>query len=141
MRIRSFALATALGAVSLIGIAHAAGADAPRETITPAFRYPIANVTNKSLTAIIVDYPPSGKTPIHRHGKAFVVGYVLQGAIRSKLDNGKEQVFHAGESWSELPGARHYVSENASDTEPAKLLAVFVSDLKQQNLVDFDKKK
>jgi hypothetical protein len=30
------------------------------------------------------------------------------------------------ESFSELPGDRHRVSANASETEPAKLLAVFV---------------
>jgi nucleoside-diphosphate-sugar epimerase len=31
-----------------------------------------------------------------------------------------------GESFSEFPGDRHAVSANASDTEPARLLAVFI---------------
>lgn len=115
-------------------------ATAPRETITPAYQYPIANVPGKTITAIVVDYAPGGKSPSHRHGEAFVVGYVLQGAIRSQVNNGESRVYHAGESWTETPGAHHKVSENASDTEPAKLLAIFVADAKDKNLVTWDKK-
>lgn len=146
MKIRSFALTTVFaafaGGVTATTTVLAAGPDAfpIRETTTTAFAYTIANVPGKKLTALIVSYPPGGKTPPHRHGSAFVVGYVLSGAIRSKLDNGKEQVFHAGESWTEEPGAHHVVSDNASDTEPAKLLAVFVADAKDDNLVTLDKK-
>ena len=40
--------------------------------------------------------------------------------------NGK--VYRAGESFFETPGAYHRISENASTTEPARLLAVFVLD-------------
>ena len=73
-------------------------AGAQREAITPAFAYPIANVPGKTMTALIVTYAPGAKTPAHRHGQAFVVGYVLEGAIRSKLDNGEERVYRVGES-------------------------------------------
>jgi hypothetical protein len=34
-----------------------------------------------------------------------------------------------------MPGDHHAVSANASDTEPAKLLAVFVVDTNETNLV------
>jgi quercetin dioxygenase-like cupin family protein len=84
---------------------------------------------------MVVTYAPGSKSPPHRHGQAFVVGYVLEGAIRSQIDNGKAQVFHAGESWTEKPGVHHTVSENASETKPARLLAVFVADTKDKNLV------
>lgn len=113
---------------------------APRETIIPAFNYPIANVKGKNMTAIIVDYPAGGTTPAHRHGKAFVVGYVLEGAIKSRLNNGEEKIYKAGESWTEVPNTHHSVSENASKTEPAKLLAIFVADKNQKDLVTLDKK-
>ncbi|MEX3632829.1 cupin domain-containing protein [Paraburkholderia sp. BR14320] len=113
---------------------------APHETIAPAFAVPIANVPGKTMTALVVDYAPGGKSAPHRHGQAFVVGYVLSGAIRSRVDNGGERVYHAGESWTEKPGAHHKVSENASTTEPAKLLAIFVADTNDQHLVTFDKK-
>lgn len=112
--------------------------NAPRETITPAFNYPIANVKGKNMTGIIVDYPAGGTTPAHRHGQAFVVGYVLEGAIKSRLNNGEEKIYKAGESWTETPGTHHSVSENASKTEPAKLLAIFVADKSQKDLVKMD---
>jgi quercetin dioxygenase-like cupin family protein len=118
----------------------ASSATAPRETIAPAFVEPIANVPGKTMTALIVDYAPGGKTPAHRHGQAFVVGYVLSGAIRSQVDGGETHVYHAGEHWTEKPGAHHTVSENASDTEPARLLAIFVADSKDKDLVTVDKK-
>ncbi|MGQ0501057.1 MAG: cupin domain-containing protein [Panacagrimonas sp.] len=113
---------------------------APRESVAPAFAHPIANVPGKSLIAAVVTYPPGGKTPSHSHAKsAFITGYVLSGSIRSQVDDGPVQVFKAGESWSEQPGARHVVSENASATEPAKLLAIFVVDSAETELTTIDK--
>lgn len=116
-------------------------AAAAAETITPAFAEAIANVPGKKMTALVVDYAPGGKSSPHRHGKAFVVAYVLSGAIRSGVDGKEAQVFHAGEHWIEKPGAHHTVSENASDTEPARLLAIFVADTNDNKLVTFDHKK
>jgi quercetin dioxygenase-like cupin family protein len=65
---------------------------------------------------------------------------VLQGAIRSQVDGGEARVFHAGESWTEAPGAHHMISENASSTKPAKLLAIFVADDNDKDLVMWDKR-
>jgi quercetin dioxygenase-like cupin family protein len=110
-------------------------------SVTPAFSEPIPNIPGKSLIAVVVTYPPGGKTPPHHHaGSAFVTGYVLSGAIRSQVDGGKVQIFQAGESFAENPGARHDVSENASETEPAKLLAIFVVDSKDTALTTMDAK-
>ena len=60
---------------------------------------------------------------------------MLEGAVVSKVNDGPETVYRAGESFSELPGDRHAVSRNASPTERARLLAVFVVDTAQTNLV------
>jgi quercetin dioxygenase-like cupin family protein len=142
MKIRKLIATLALAGLSLAGSTQsvfAADTAVVHETITPAFSEAIANVPGKTMTALVVDYAPGGKSLAHRHGQAFVVGYVLSGAIRSRIGNGEEHVFHAGESWSEQPGAHHTVSENASDTEPAKLLAIFVADTKDKKLVVFDK--
>ncbi len=93
----------------------------------------------KTLVAAVVSYPPGGKTPAHRHaGSAFVTAYVLSGAIRSRVEGEPAHVFHAGESWSEQPGAHHVVSQNASATMPAKLLAIFVVDSGDAALTVFD---
>jgi quercetin dioxygenase-like cupin family protein len=83
----------------------------------------------KSLIGVVVNYPPGGATPAHHHAPpSFITAYVLSGAIRSQVNDGKVQVFHTGESWTEPPGAHHQISENASATEPASLLAIFVVD-------------
>ncbi|ABE34539.1 cupin domain protein [Paraburkholderia xenovorans LB400] len=141
MYTRKLIAAVALAGLSLTAVSHNLFAEEPaatRETITPAFAEAIANVPGKKMTALIVEYAPGGKSPAHRHGQAFVVGYVLSGAIRSQVNNGEEKVFHAGEHWTENPGVHHTESENASATEPAKLLAIFVADSKDKQLVTFD---
>lgn len=113
---------------------------APRETVVPAFSNPITNIPGKQLVAVVVTYPPGGKTPTHSHAKsAFITGYVLSGAIRCQVDNGLVQVFKAGQSWTENPGAHHVVSENASGTEPATLLAIFVVDSSESELTTIDR--
>ena len=133
----------AVAALLMLGLAPmlappARAADAPRETVAPAYAYPIANVPGKTITSLIVTYPPGGKTPSHRHGRAFVVAYVLEGSVRSQVDKGPVRTYKAGESWTENPGAVHAVSENASATEPAKILAVLIHDAKAKDLVTFD---
>ena len=116
-------------------------AQSPPGTVAPAFREAIPNVPGKSLIAAVVTYPPGGKTPPHHHARsAFVTGYVLSGEIRSQVDDGKVQVFKAGEHFSESPGALHRVSENASTTEPAKLLAIFVVDSNDTELTTIEGK-
>ena len=53
---------------------------------------------------------------------------MISGAIESKVNDGETRIYRAGESWSEPPNATHSISRNASRTQPAKLLAVFVVD-------------
>jgi quercetin dioxygenase-like cupin family protein len=130
MKILSIALVATLAAVAAWpSLVSAEAASQERQTITPAFREAIPNIPGKSLVAIVVSYPPGGASPAHYHPRsAFVTGYVLSGSIRSRVNDGKTQVFRVGESWTEPPGAYHPISENASATEPASLLAIFVVD-------------
>ncbi len=46
-----------LAALTALPAAHAA--DGARETVTPAFAYPITNVPGKSMTGLIVSYAPA----------------------------------------------------------------------------------
>lgn len=86
-------------------------------------------VPGKTMQAVTVSYPPGAKSAAHHHAKsAFIMAYVISGAVRSQLEGGPARVYHAGETWSEPPGAHHTISENASATEPAELLAVFLLD-------------
>ncbi|HEY9130402.1 MAG TPA: cupin domain-containing protein [Dyella sp.] len=122
----------------------AASAGAPpssHEAVVQAFAHAIPNAQGKILTGLVVNYEPGQASLPHRHGQAFVVAYVLTGAIRSQVEGEQARVFHAGESWYENPGAHHTVSENASKTEPASLLAIFVADSDDKSLVTYDKPK
>ena len=98
----------------------------------------LPNVPGKSISAVLVSYPPGGKSAKHHHaGSVFV--YVLSGSIRSENSmTGPAKVYRAGESFFEPPGSEHLISENASTVEPASLLAVFVADDGAQ-LTTFDK--
>jgi quercetin dioxygenase-like cupin family protein len=103
--------------------------DGEAETVTKNFEAAIPNIPGKSLIALEVDYAPGATSPSHTHAKsAFIYAYVISGAIESKVNDGETRIYRAGESWFEAPGATHSISRNASKTEPAKLLAVFVLD-------------
>ena len=125
----------AAGAAIAFAIAVPASAHGGTETVTPNFQHAIPNVPGKSLTAVIVDYPPGAASPVHRHaGSAFIYAYVVSGELESQVDDAPKRVYHAGESFFEAPGAVHRISRNASKTEPAKLLAVFIADSNDQAL-------
>jgi len=112
-----------------------AAAEPQHETVSPNFSHSIPNLPGKSLTAVVVEYPPGAASTPHRHApSAFIYAYVLSGAIESQVDDGPVRVLHAGESFFEEPGSRHMVSRNASTTEPARMLAVFMVDTSDKKL-------
>jgi quercetin dioxygenase-like cupin family protein len=51
------------------------------------------------------------------------------------VNDGPEKTYRTGENWTELPGDHHRVSANASETMPATILAVFVVDTNETELV------
>ena len=126
MKIRTIIAATCAAlAFSMAGPIYAHDS----ETVTKNFGAAIPNIPGKSLIAVEVDYAPAAASAPHTHAKtAFIYAYVISGAIESKVNDGETRIYRAGESWSEPPGAIHSISRNASKTEPAKLLAVFVLD-------------
>jgi quercetin dioxygenase-like cupin family protein len=123
-----------------LAVATPAAAQSRGEVITPNFERAIPNIPGKSLVAVVVDYAPGGASHPHTHAKsAFIYAYVVSGAVESQVNDGPKRVYHAGQSFYELPGAHHAVSRNASATEPAKLLAVFVVDTDDKALTTPDK--
>ena len=130
------AFVVAVAAAALISPTALSAHDAPLgETVTVAADEPIPNLPGKRLASRIVDYPPGASSAPHRHARsAFIYAYVLSGEIRSQVDGEPARVYRAGEAWFENPGAHHRVSANASDTEPARLLAVFIVDAADEPL-------
>lgn len=79
------------------------------------------------VTLVEVQYGPGGSSTPHRH-TCPVIGYVIEGALKTQVRGGPVQVFRAGESFYEAPNGVHEVSANASDREPVRFLATFVCD-------------
>ncbi len=128
MKIRTIIAATCAAlAFAMAGPVDVHNSEA--QTVAKNFEAAIPNIPGKSLVAVEVDYPPGAASPSHTHAKsAFIYAYVISGAIETKVNDGETRIYRAGESWSEPPGAIHSISRNASKTEPARLLAVFVVD-------------
>ena len=113
---------------------------APGANVSVVLDQELPNLPGKSMRAVLVEYEPGVGTPSHRHpSSAFIYARVLEGSIRSKVNDEPEKTYKAGESWTEKPGDHHQVSHNASDTEPAKLLAIFVVDTADKKIVIPDK--
>lgn len=107
----------------------APAAEPARSSAATQFTQDIPNIQGKKFLQLILTYPPGAKSPAHRHAKsAFIYAYVLEGQVRSQVDDATPKVYGVGESWHENPGAHHRVSENASATQPAKVLVVMVLD-------------
>ena len=133
--IRQFLCAAALAAVC-VSAASAQDASGDKRKVTLVYDQVLPNVPGKSIRGVLVEYGPGAFSAPHSHpNSAFIYATVLEGAIRSQVNDGPVMTYRAGESWSENPGDRHRVSANASDTEPARLLAVFVLDTSEKELV------
>jgi quercetin dioxygenase-like cupin family protein len=104
-----------------------AAESSPLDKVEPIASYPLPNVPGKRVTIVRVFYGPGGFSRPHRHAGS-VTAYVTKGEIRSQLGGGPVETFGVGQTFFEPPGATHLVSANASTTEPAELIAVFVAD-------------
>jgi Asp-tRNA(Asn)/Glu-tRNA(Gln) amidotransferase A subunit family amidase len=100
-------------------------ADAPKSKnakVTLVYQHELPNVPGKSIKGVLVEYGPGGYSPGHTHPKsAFIYATVLEGAIRSQVNDGPVTTYEAGQSFSELPGDRHSVSANANASNAALL--------------------
>lgn len=126
-----------IGALALIASSTtAAWAHDAASKVTLVYEHALPNVPGKSLKGVLVEYAPGASSPAHTHpNSAFIYATVLEGAIRSQVNDGPVVTYRAGQNFSENPGDRHAVSANASTTEPARLLAVFVVDSDETELV------
>ncbi len=117
------ALSTAVA--PLCAVSDSAGS--ALDKVEPIASYALPNVPGKRVTIVRVFYGPGGFTRAHRHAGS-VTAYITKGEIRSQLGGGPVETFKVGQSFFEPPGATHLVSANASNSEPAELIAVFVAD-------------
>jgi quercetin dioxygenase-like cupin family protein len=114
------ALVLAFGS-QLIQSAHAAES----AVVTPLMLKELPDVPGKEMLMITVDYPPGAVDPVRRHD-AYAFIYVLQGSIVMQVRGGKEVTLVPGQTFYEGSNDVHTVGRNASTTEPAKFLVVFL---------------
>ena len=92
----------------------------------PVFKGDLPNLTMDGweVTVSHVDYAPGRVGAVHHHA-GFVLAYVLEGTVITKISGqGDEKTYTVGQMFYEQPGATHEVSKNASQTQPARLLAM-----------------
>lgn len=129
-------LFAALIIASSLPVAEMANADEARPgtkgaksvgiTLMPVTAQILPDDPKQTLTAFMVYLTPEARTTSHRHaGVVFV--HVLEGTVRSQLDNGEVIEYRAGESWNEPPGSVHSFMENPSKTVPARLIATIIA--------------
>jgi quercetin dioxygenase-like cupin family protein len=99
----------------------------PASTVKVLSCEALPNAPGKSVTTAIVDFPPLGFTPAHRHPGS-VVAVVLEGTIRSQLEGEAPVDYASGQTWFEPPRALHLFAENPDPTHSARLLATFIAD-------------
>ena len=110
----------------LLGFTAPAATQEPPK-VTTLFSRDLSDIPGKEGTMLIVEYPPGGGDPVHRHdANAFV--YVLEGSVIMQLNGSDPVTLHPGQTFYEGPDDIHVVGRNASKTEPAKFLAVFVKN-------------
>ena len=142
---------SALAALALLAAADARAQDTAGSTVrvagskdakvTVVYQHALPGIPGKSVKGVLVEYGPGGNSPSHRHAKsAFIYATVLEGEVRSKVNDEPEKTYRVGENWTESPGDHHRVSANASETKPARILAVFVVDDKDAELTIPDQK-
>ncbi|MCA1426368.1 MULTISPECIES: cupin domain-containing protein [unclassified Bradyrhizobium] len=112
---------------ALAPLCATAAEGSPLDKVEPIGSYALPNVPGKRVTIVRVSYGPGGFSRPHRHSGS-VTAYITKGEIRSQLGGGPVETFGVGQSFFEPPGSTHLVSANASMTEPAELIAVFVAD-------------
>jgi len=120
---KSLALAVAV-AGALAGPASAAP---PSAIVTPLMTKPLDDYPGKEMLMIAVDYPPGAVDPVHRH-HAYAFVYVLEGSVVMQVKGGKAVTLTRGQTFYEGPNDVHTVGRNASQTRPARFLAILLKD-------------
>ena len=112
-----------------LSVATVFAAENGRRSSRTAFAHALPAMDGQKLGVDLVEvtYGPGAASPTHSH-PCPVIGYVVSGAIRTQVKGEAEAIYKAGESFYEPPNGVHLVSGNASDKQPAKLLAIFICD-------------
>ncbi len=106
----------------------APGSATPATTrVTPLLTHDLPGLAGKEGAMVVVEYPPGGADPVHRHNASVFV-YVLKGSVVMQVKGKPGVTLREGQGFFEGPADVHLVGRNASATEPARFVAFFVKD-------------
>lgn len=91
------------------------------------FKQDLADMPGKAGQLLTVEFAPGEVSAAHRHN-AHTFVYVLEGSVVMQVQGGEAKTLTAGQTFYENPDDIHTVANNASDTEPAKILVFFIKD-------------
>ena len=141
MNTRCITFAAGLSMLALSTSARSHDHQSQAGNVVPRFSQALPNVPGKSMIAVEVTLAPGQVSVPHRHAKsAFIMAYVLSGAILNQVEGEPAKVYRAGETWMETPGAHHIKATNMSKAKSARLLAVFVVNSDEKDLTTIDAK-
>lgn len=95
--------------------------------VTELLSKDLKDIPGKEVLMIIVEYPPGGADPIHRHNAAAFV-FVLEGSIVMQVKGGKEVTLTPGQTFYEGPDDVHIVGRNSSKTKPSKFIVFLIKE-------------
>jgi quercetin dioxygenase-like cupin family protein len=114
--------------LALISLSGLYGAPAAAQAkATPLLDQVLSDMPDKEVVMLTVEYAPGQPSPAHRHN-AHTFVYVLEGAVLMGVKGKQPVKVAAGQTFYESPTDIHDVARNASETEPAKFLVVFVKN-------------
>ena len=108
----------------IVNDAHAAP---PEPKVSALMNKPLGNLPGQEGLMLVVEYPPGGADPVHRHDAHGFI-YVLEGSIVMGVKGGKEVTLTSGQTFYEGPADVHTVGHNASATQPAKFLVFLIKN-------------
>ena len=114
-------LTTLFSGIALLSY-PAAGAE-----VAMLFKQELADMPGKAGQLLTVEFAPGEVSAPHRHN-AHTFVYVLEGSVVMQVQGGEAKTLTAGQTFYENPDDIHTVANNASDTEPAKILVFFIKD-------------
>jgi quercetin dioxygenase-like cupin family protein len=81
----------------------------------------------QGFDAVLVElsFGPGASAPAHRH-PGFVLGYVVEGRMRTAINREADQVVPAGGTFFEPTGALHTAFGSASPDQPVRIVAFLV---------------
>ena len=133
-------LVLGISCAAVIGGYLAAQERTERARVALSHDLPRLNGDQLSVTVVEVNYGPGETSTPHSH-PCPVIGYVLEGTLRTQVKGEPVAIYKAGETFYEAPHGVHLVSANASDKERARLLAYFVCDEHSALSVDVPQRK